>query len=342
MKQSDSISFSAEPATFDLARRAWVLGRYDDVRAALAETRLVIHGTPTVAPINVTDGVAAAAIPALPTGWREASQRDAAQIVDALPRNEPVDLVAQYFAPWSLAVARRLLGVSAEVADQCLPLARTVFLEAARAADGTPTTVATDAAAALAAHLQDATTAPRRAVNVQAWVALTQSLPAMLASMWLALLMHPEQSVRLREGLHRAAEADLLSRAIAELMRFAGPAHAVFRTAQTDVMIGGAAIRATERVILLLSAANRDSSHFPDAPHLNVSRRVTDHLAFGDGPHRCPGASLIRTATSIASETLLRCADIVVLEPAIASTWIGGFAIRAPSTVWTTFASTRV
>jgi cytochrome P450 len=342
VSQSDGVAAGAEPAHFDPSRQAWILGRYDDVRAALAEPRLVIHGTPTGAPLDVTDGLAASAIPELPSGWRVASQRDAAEIVDVLPRHGPVDLVAQYFAPWSLAVARRLLGVSAEVAERCLPLARTVFLEAARATDGTPSTVATDAAGALAADLHDATAAPRRAVNVQAWVALTQSLPAMLASMWLALLTHPEQIVRLRDGLHRAAEPDLMSRAIAELLRFAGPAHAVFRTAQADVLIGGAAIRANDRVILLLSAANRDSLHFPDAPLLNVSRRVTAHLAFGDGPHRCPGASLMRTATTIATETLLRRADTITLEPTIANSEIGGFAIRAPATVWATFTSHSV
>lgn len=336
MSVPDGVPASAEPAYFDTSRNAWVLGRYTDVRAALAEPRLVVHGTPTTSAVDVSNDVLVSTLPALPTGWREAAQRDAERIAAALPLHEPVDLVAQYFVPWSLAVARHVIDVSIEAAEQCVPLARTVFQEAAQAVDGSPTAVATDAAAALAAQLHLGVTAPWRTTGVQAWVALTQSLPATLASMWLALLAHHEQCAYLRAAVHHAAEADVMTRAIAELLRFAGPAHAVFRTARADIVVGDATIRENDRVILLLSTANRDRSHIPDAQRLDLTRAVSPHLALGAGPHRCPGASLVRIATAVATEALLRRAPAVELEHRITNAWSGGFAIRAPSTVWAT------
>jgi cytochrome P450 len=335
----ESVSMGAGPAYFDASRDAWVLGRYADVRAGLIEPQLVVHGTPTDVAGDVLDGDAISLVPELPTHWRTVAQQDAERMVDALPRAEAVDLVAQYFAPWSLAVARHVIGVSHETSDHCLPLARTVFLEAAQAVDGAPTAVATGAAAALAAQLHRGTTMPWRATTVQAWVALTQSLPATLAGMWSALLAHPEQVAYLRAAVRHTNEADVMTRAVAELLRFAGPAQAVFRTAHANVAIGGAQIRANDRVILLLSAANRDTSHIPDAHRLDLTRKVTPHLALGAGPHRCAGASLVRTATAIATEVLVRRTPDVALYRTTADSWIGGFAIRAPSAVWATLSS---
>jgi cytochrome P450 len=330
---------SARPAYVDTSRNAWVLSLYADVRAALAEPRLVVHGTPTASAVGVLEDMAMPRVPELPTHWRTVAQQEAERMVDALPLSESVDLVAQYFAPWSLAVARHVIGVSQEASDHCLPVARTVFLEAAHATDGAPTAVATDAAAVLAAQLQRGATTPWRATIVQAWVALTQSLPATLASMWSALLAHPEQYAYVRGARHDEAKADVMSRAVAELLRFAGPAQAVFRTADANVAIGGAEVRANDRVILLLSAANRDSSHLPDADRLDVTRTVTSHLALGAGPHRCPGASLVRMTTAIAMEALVRRAPHIALDRTAVDSWIGGFAIRAPLTVWATISS---
>lgn len=348
MSQSDGVSASAEPAHFDPSRSAWVLSRYADVQAALAEPQLVVHGTPAESAADVLESLAASHLPELPSNWRESARGDAERIIDALPRNEPVDLVARYFAPWSLSLARHVLGVSTETADHCVPLARTVFLAAAHAADGAPTAVATDAAAMLAAQLHRGVAAPWRALIVQAWVALTQSLPATLASMWLALLKHPEQYAYLHASVDHAAEAHMMTRvmtrvmprAITELLRFAGPAQAVFRTAHGDLTIGGAAIRANDRVILLLGAANRDPSHIPDAHRLDLSRTViTPHLALGAGQHRCPGASLVHMATTLATEALVRRARDIAFDHTTANSWVGGFAIRAPSTVWATLSS---
>jgi cytochrome P450 len=45
-----------------------------------------------------------------------------------------------------------------------------------------------------------------------------------------------------------------------------------------------------------LADANRDPESFPDPHTLRLERRPAGHLAFGAGPHACPGSALIRQA----------------------------------------------
>jgi len=332
---------NAQPAFFDPARNAWILSRYADVRAALAAPQLVVHGTPRTADgttIAKRNRVVEHVSQDLLERWRPDLQHDAEQRLDALEHDRPVDLVARYFAPWSADVAQRVTGVSSATVSECLSLARTAFLAAAHATDGTPSMTATEAASTLAARLSAHATASPIG-TVQAWVALTQSLPATLAGIWLALLTHPEQMERLRASLATHDAVQAMSRAIAELLRFAGPAQAVFRTAHNDVIIGDADMRTNDRVILLLSAANRDPNFVPVADVLDLARTTSvPHLALGAGPRRCPGAALVRMATAIATEALLRRTPQVPpgCESLNAEAWTGGFAIRAPAVVMAT------
>ena len=51
-----------------------------------------------------------------------------------------------------------------------------------------------------------------------------------------------------------------------------------------------------DRVILRITAANRDPERFPCPADLDWVRHGTGHLSLGAGPHSCVGASLIRMA----------------------------------------------
>jgi cytochrome P450 len=57
-------------------------------------------------------------------------------------------------------------------------------------------------------------------------------------------------------------------------------------------------------VLVSFAAANRDSRHFADADRFDITRRPTDHLAFGHGIHFCLGASLARLEARLVGETL--------------------------------------
>ena len=66
------------------------------------------------------------------------------------------------------------------------------------------------------------------------------------------------------------------------------------RAAVRDVEVGGARIAKGEGVIVAIPGANHDESVFPGAGAVDVHRQARHHLAFGFGPHLCPGAPLAR------------------------------------------------
>ncbi|MEV6669054.1 cytochrome P450 [Streptomyces sp. NPDC051162] len=78
------------------------------------------------------------------------------------------------------------------------------------------------------------------------------------------------------------------------------------RVAKDDVEIGGRTIRVGEGVFALGGAANRDPAVFENPDELDVDRGARQHLAFGHGPHQCLGQSLARMELEIVYETLLR------------------------------------
>lgn len=239
----------------------------------------------------------------------------------ALPEAQPVELVRAFAGPWSLTLALEVTRASAADAAELHRRARQIFLSAACATDPEVPPGAQAAAAELASMLPGAGTL----LGVQTFVALSQTLPCLLAAAWSELLPHAEQMRLLR------AAPEQMPRAVEELLRRASPSRAVFRRARQEVCIGGAVIGAGALVILMLAAANHDPAQFPEPSRLDFQRRAIAHLALGSGPHACSGARLIRMAVAVATEALL-CTTVAV-EGLGPGEWVGGFAIRAPATL---------
>jgi pimeloyl-[acyl-carrier protein] synthase len=123
------------------------------------------------------------------------------------------------------------------------------------------------------------------------------------------------------------AENPGTSRRLAEeLLRMVTPTRYLGRHATEDVDLSGDwgpghLIRTGQRVVLFLEAANRDPARFP-APHeLKPERQPNPHLAFGHGPHRCPGASIARAEIQIALETLLATFETLGPNPSAPPVW---------------------
>ena len=93
---------------------------------------------------------------------------------------------------------------------------------------------------------------------------------------------------------------------IEETLRWNPPfALGVRRFALEDVSIGNAVIPAGSRVWVSIASANRDEREFP-SPEVFDPGRAPTHLAFGHGVHYCLGAPLARLEAEIAVRSLLR------------------------------------
>ena len=104
----------------------------------------------------------------------------------------------------------------------------------------------------------------------------------------LALLEHPEQLALLRE------QPDLITRAVEEVLRFDGPIKVLHRHVIETHELGGREIREGDRVLVALSAANRDPEQFERPDEVDITRHPNRHVAFGRGIHACIGAQLAR------------------------------------------------
>ncbi|MBA8827828.1 hypothetical protein FHX42_005235 [Saccharopolyspora lacisalsi] len=131
-----------------------------------------------------------------------------------------------------------------------------------------------------------------------------------------ALLTHPEQLAALR------ARPERIPAAVEELLRFDPPPQlAIRRFALTDLELGGMTIPAGDTVMVSLASAHRDPRAYSDPDTLDIDRgcpAAPTHLGLGYGRHFCLGAALARTEAEIALTTLLRdCEDLrLAVDPA--------------------------
>ena len=122
----------------------------------------------------------------------------------------------------------------------------------------------------------------------------------MIANAVLHLLGDPGQLELVR------VDPRLVPAAIEESLRLEPAAALLDRYATRDATIGGATIRAGDRVSVSLAAANRDPAVFREPDRFDIFRSTAGrHLAFAHGPHFCIGATLARAETHAALNALL-------------------------------------
>lgn len=116
----------------------------------------------------------------------------------------------------------------------------------------------------------------------------------------LALLNHPDQIEQLKR------EPTKIQSAVEEIIRYDSAIQMLTRIATDNLEIGNKTIKAGEKIVLCLGAANRDPAEFPNPDQLNINRDQNHHVAFADSIHYCLGAALARVETQIAINTLLQ------------------------------------
>ncbi|HYF63300.1 MAG TPA: cytochrome P450 [Herpetosiphonaceae bacterium] len=104
----------------------------------------------------------------------------------------------------------------------------------------------------------------------------------------LALLNHPDQRAIL------TSNAGSIAYAVEEILRFDSPVQRLTRLVSAELVMGGQSIRAGQRVMLMIGAANHDPAHFAQPDRFTILRPNNRHLSFGFGPHFCLGSSLAR------------------------------------------------
>ncbi|WP_103344017.1 cytochrome P450 [Amycolatopsis sp. CA-126428] len=330
----------------------WLLTRYADVRAVLADRRFSVDPTRPGYPARGPAGrgrrsgrgsfismdapehtrlrrmliseFTVRRVEAL----RPAIQRTATELLDELTAGpQPADLVARYALPLPSIVISELLGVPYE--DHAF------FEDRARAmlddsAGGDANRAAT---AELARYL--GTLLHRRSgddllgrLNAEQVATGALSRADAVATAILLLIAGHETTANqialstaflLDNPEHaeafRTAEGPP-SAAVDELLRLLTITHfGRRRVATADVRLGDVTIRAGEGVIAAADIANRDPGEFADPDEVDLARGPNHHLAFGHGEHLCLGHHLARLELHIALTTLLR--RLPRLRPAV-------------------------
>jgi cytochrome P450 len=116
----------------------------------------------------------------------------------------------------------------------------------------------------------------------------------------LAFIRHPDQVASLRQS------PELMPAAVEELLRLDAPVQRIWRIVKQERSVAGQLLREGDSVFLMVGAANRDSSQFPDPDKCILSRTPNRHLTFGHGVHFCLGAALARREAQIAFTSLLQ------------------------------------
>lgn len=93
--------------------------------------------------------------------------------------------------------------------------------------------------------------------------------------------------------------------AVEEVLRYLPPTGGTDRFATRPTTLGGQEIQAGQRVVAMITAANRDPGVFADPHTFDPDRTTNPHLSFGHGIHFCMGAHLARTQVRIALTALL-------------------------------------
>lgn len=238
----------------------------------------------------------------------------------AHPTGEPVDLKAEFAYPLPMNVISELMGVDAadhprlkelfekffstqtppEEFVQLMADLDTLFrriIEDKRANPGDDLTSALIAASENGDHLTDEEILNTLQLIIAAGHETTISL---IVNAVKALQTHPEQRKKVLDG-----EIGW-DGVIEETLRWNTPtSHVLIRFATEDIEVGDKILPKGEALIVSFAALGRDErQHGPTAGEFDATRTPNRHIAFGHGPHVCPGAALSRLEAGIALPAL--------------------------------------
>jgi cytochrome P450 len=323
--------------------RFWLVTRYADVRAALADPRLIkdtrkmagedwasnpLTGYLSDHMLNldppdhtrlrrlVTKAFTARRVASL----RPRIEAITGELLDCLGDRDEADLIASFAFPLPVTVICELLGVPAADRDSFGAWSQTLMSLAAAPEEFRA------AGDAMIGYLTELLAAKRQSPSDD----LLSTLAAgrddedslgereLIAMGYLLVIAGHETTVNLIGNgmlallLHPAeltrlrSDPSLLPSAVEELLRYANPLNHTTRRFTTEpTEIGGVVIPEREWVLCVTSSGNHDPSRFPEPDRLDIGRDASGHLAFGHGIHYCLGAPLARVEGEVAFGALL-------------------------------------
>ncbi|KWW99114.1 cytochrome P450 family protein [Carbonactinospora thermoautotrophica] len=324
---------------------AWLVTRYEDVKAVLADPRLSkdvrrfpdpgrylvaadLRETISRHMLNADPPdhtrlrklVSKAFTPRRVEALRPRVQQITEELLDRMAPLGRVDLIDAFAFPLPVTVICELLGVPVEDRDE-FRVWSNVIIEGVGAGDRFESAVR-----AMDKYLRELVEAKRRSPGddmLSDLIAAREEGDRLsegeLTSMaFLLLVAGHETTVNLiGNGVYLLlthpdqlallrSDPGLLPSAVEEFLRYEGPAEtSTLRFATEPIEIGGVTIPAGEVVLVALASANRDGRRFADADRLDITRGDSQHLAFGHGIHYCLGASLARLEGQVAIGELL-------------------------------------
>ncbi|MEV0366639.1 cytochrome P450 family protein [Nocardia fusca] len=243
--------------------------------------------------------------------------------LDAAPESGPVDLRGRFAYPLPLRVINELMGVPEHLIGPlrtCVDGIFDIALSAEAAVANYEEMIgllqglvgyrrenpADDMTSTLIAHADD----PAKDFSVEELVGtlyLTinaghETTVDLIDQSIFLLLTNPDQLAAALDGSPGWAEV------IEEVLRFEPSiAHAPLRYAVKDLVLGGVTIAEGDPILSCPAGANRDPAVYGDsADEFDPARANKEHMAFGYGAHRCPGAPLARLEAQVALPTLFR------------------------------------
>lgn len=277
-------------------------------------------------------------------------RRICAGLVDALPADRPVDLVADFALPVPELVTYELFGIPE---SERMPLGlgtelaiRIAFLEQAVHGEATAelhdyishvidykrTHRGDDLTSSLLAKLDSGEVRDEAELEGMLYLLFATgqlSTAPFIACALVRLLSQPELMAA------PLAQPRRWRGVLEEALRIDSPVQTTMpRFALTDLELGGRQIAKGDTVMVSVAGANRDPGHFSDADRYVPDRERHIHLAFGQGAHFCIGAPLARMEGEIALDTLLRrFPDITLAVAPDELAWVLGPMLRTPRAI---------
>lgn len=325
--------------------RVWVITRYDDVRKVMADPSVirdfVRYGREVKERSLVGADRLARVSSKLRSSFRERDGDDHHQqralvghlfkpgniaklgprieavgeeLLDAIPRGQPVDLIDEFARPLAGRITCELTGLPS---DELATLAKletemqtsadlgeiersaealyqwglaAVEIKRSEPADDICTEL-------LRLHEDSALTLNELASTYILFIVTGMQSAAGIGNAILTFLTHPDQLAK------ALAQPSLFTTGVDEVVRFESPIRIVStRYATAPVTLGEVTIPAGELLYLAIAGGNRDPRHFTDPDDFDVTRVPTGHLGFGHGVHRCLGAQLAKLTVGTALE----------------------------------------